>query len=501
MLKDLKSTTKHSIFYATGNIAIKIIGIILLPIYTDQQYLSQADFGALAILEATSQILVGILSFALVGGLQRWYWDMTYKNHQKSIFYTTLIFLLLINIPILSLLYVFSNTLSLLIFNSTDYIILLQLTLVTVGFRIFNNQILNVVKLQSRSLFFSFVQVLKLVVTLVITIILVVSYHKGLEGIWTAALIGEVFTLLLLCPFTIKNITYSFEYKVLKDILKYSYPLMLSTLAIVILTTTDKYMINSKSGLILTGIYSLGYRLANTLNIVVTASLNSALAPIRMKKMNEQNNKRFYAKLLTYSSFVFVAAALALSLFILEILKLIAKSPEYWIASGIVPILSLAFLITLMRHNVNIGLLIMKKTKIVAKYIFITALINVFLNWLLIPIFDIYGASVATILAQLILFSFLFRAAQHEYYIPYEINKIILMVIVAAIIIILGMQLSELKVVLRIVGKVVLLLSFPIILYVFRFFEPIEIETIKKIVQKGSKLSIKENIKHFLQNS
>ena len=89
MLKDIKSSLKHSFIYGLGNLATKLVGFVLIPIYTDAKYLSVADYGALSILEITSQLLVAILGLSLYQGYVRWYWDLKTDDERKKLFFST----------------------------------------------------------------------------------------------------------------------------------------------------------------------------------------------------------------------------------------------------------------------------------------------------------------------------------------------------------------------------------------------------------------------------
>lgn len=53
MLNHLRNTVKHTAIYSLGNLSTKIIGLILLPLYTS--YLTTAEYGIFSILEVTSQ--------------------------------------------------------------------------------------------------------------------------------------------------------------------------------------------------------------------------------------------------------------------------------------------------------------------------------------------------------------------------------------------------------------------------------------------------------------
>ena len=484
MLNDIKRTTKNSTIYAIGNIAIKVVGLLLIPIYTDPEFLTKADFGDLAILEATAQILGGILTMSMSSSIHRWYWDKDFKDKQKSIFFTSLTFLVSLNIPVLILLFLKSDYLSTLIFGSVDYSYLLKLTFATVGITLINNQTLQIAKLQERSKFFITIQIIKLIIILSLTIWFIVYLGRGLNGIWEAALIGEFIAFVLLIPFTLRNLEWTFQFKILRGMIHYGYPLMLSSVATVVLSVTDRYMLHFISGLEATGIFALSLRFAGTLKTIISKSVTSALAPLRMKKMNDENNQRFYSKTLTYSAFLFIISLLALSLFPLEILKLVTRSSEYWVADKIIPILSFAFLFAFMRQNIKIGLVIKKQTKIMATFVFITAIINFGLNFLLIPLIDIWGAALATLISQLFYCFCILYFAQKAYPINYEWRKILLMIFMSILIILIGFLMADIIVWIRIPLKLILFISFPFILYKFNFYESIEVETMKKLFSK-----------------
>lgn len=500
MLKDIKNTTKHTTVYAIGNISIKIIGLILLPIYTNEIYLSKDDFGMLAILEATAQLLTVLFSFALTSSLERWYWDTKYRDKQKGIVFTALTFLIIINIPANIALITKADYFAALIFSSTSFAYLLQLTFLTVFFKIINSFVAKLLQIQAKSVFYTTTNILKLVIVLTLTIVAVTSMNRGLKGIWEASLIGEILLLLITLPYIIRNITPSFEWKIFKEMLAFSYPLVLSNLAVIALTVSDRYMLNYISGLAATGIYSLGLRLANTLKLVFTDSVMAALSPLRMKKMNEPDNGRFFSKILTYATFICILVLLLLCLFSLEGIKLITKTTEYWQAAGIIGVLSFSFLLSMMRINFTTGLSLTKKTKVLGSLTFTTAVLNIALNVVLIPIWGFYGAAIATLLSQLIYTSLTYFIAQKAYHIPYELNKVIKAVLLAGVIVFVGVQVSDLDIIWRLPIKIALFVSFPFVLLLFKFYDKVELDTIKNILSSWRNPSkFKDNITRLIK--
>lgn len=479
MLKDIKNTTKHSFIYSFGNIGIKLLGLLLIPYYTNQVYLSHEDYGALALLEATLQVVTGIMGMAMASGLQRWYWDKQYITKQTSIFFTAYSFLLVVLIPLLLLLFTYANEISKLIFGSTNFEVLLKLTFATAALKVINGLTLTLLKLKSKSVLFATVQLVSLLITFLVIIGGLVYKNMGLDAIWIGYISGELFVFISLLVVVAKNSTISFEYKVLRQMFNYGLPLMLTSVAGVILLTTDRYMLNSLSGLVDTGVYSLGARLANTLKIVVASSIISALTPLLMKKIDDPNNQRYYSKIMTYSSFVFTMALLALALFSLDILKLFARSSIYWESAGIVAVISYSLLFGLMRSNANIGLIVVKDTRSIGLLTLVTTVVNILLNYWFIPIWNIYGAASATLLSQFLFLGLTIFIAQKQYHINYEWRKLIIMVVLSALFVAIGIGITEMNVALRLLIKSAMLLSFPFILFLSNFYEEVEVETIK----------------------
>lgn len=500
MLKDLKKTTKHTSIYALGNITIKLVGILLIPLYTDPKYLSQEEFGALAVLEASAQIIISVLSMAMSQNLTRWYWDEKYSKDKNSIFFTSYSFLLLLLIPLAIILSVSADSLSILLFNDNQYQELLQLTIIASCIQIPNNITLTLVKLQARSAFFSTLQLIKVTIILTLTLVGIIHLNMGLKAIWLSALIGESLIFIILLPYNYRNSTFKFDLKILKEMMSYGFPLMLASISGIILATVDRYMLSSMSGLENTAIYSLGYRIANTLKTIITTSLTMALSPLKMQYINKPNNQRFYSKINTYTAFIFILGLLGVSLFSLEIIKTFTGSEAYWEAYSIIPIISYSLFFGLLKDNTLIGLSITKRTKIIGTSIFITSLLNITLNYFLIPIWGIYGASSATLFSQLFFFLFISISSQKAYPIPYEWKKVMLLFLTSLFIISIGFSVQEMNTLPRIIIKIVLISVFPFLLHLFHFYDKVEVEQIKTIFNNWkSPKELKKNIKRLIK--
>jgi O-antigen/teichoic acid export membrane protein len=115
-----------------------------------------------------------------------------------------------------------------------------------------------------------------------------------------------------------------------------------------------------------------------------------------------------------------------------------------------------------------------------------------------IPLWGIIGAAFATLTAQLIYWLITYYYSQKEYHIPYEINKILILLVVGGILSCAGLVINDLSLPLRLMIKSACLISFPFILALFNFYEPVELQAIRGFVVKWSDIrKFGENLKSF----
>ena len=118
MLKDFKLLAKNTLLYSFGNIATKIVGLILLPIYTNKDYLSISEYGILTDIEILTQLLVAILGVSLYQSLTRWYWDKELIKKRGKLVFTILITIIFLSVFFYIPFYIFINPISNILLHS-----------------------------------------------------------------------------------------------------------------------------------------------------------------------------------------------------------------------------------------------------------------------------------------------------------------------------------------------------------------------------------------------
>jgi len=500
MLNIIRSTLRSTLIYSFGNLSSKLLGIVLIPLYASK--LSIEEYGMLGMLEVTVQVVTAIFGFALYNAFLRWYWDKQYVDKQKSIFFTILIFVLLTGVFFNIILIPFHNDLSALLLDTTEQGYLVSLILMISGLEALALVITTQIRLKEKPVLYTILLIAKILTSLILTIYLIAVRGKKIDGIYEAQLIGNAVFYLLVFWFIRKEIRMKFEFSILIKMLKFSYPLLFSIIAGIIFTITDRYVLRFLSDMSYVGVYSLGFKIANTLKVFIIASVFLALQPILYKMMDHPEHKRFYSKVMTYFTFGVMIFALGLALFGKELIKFLAQSnPAYWESFNVVPILILGLIFGMLKDVSTIGINIVKRTRIFAWTILVVSTINLGLNLLFVPLFGYMGAAAATLASQILYFLILLYFAQRNYFIPYEIRKVVIIISLGILLYLLSTLTNDLSLAIRLILKSILILLFPVLLYLTNFYEKIELDNLWGFWLKWKDLrSLSRNLKDLFNN-
>ncbi|NOX64325.1 MAG: oligosaccharide flippase family protein [Chlorobi bacterium] len=482
MFTDIKRTIKQTSVYSLGNISTKLVGFILLPLYT--AHLLPEDYGILAILQAIMQILIGVFGLNLPTAMMRWYAPEKDPERQRSIVFTTLLTTLFVAVLLSVLLIPFSEQFAVEIFKNADFSTYFVFLFLAVSAGIINNIPLNLIRLKEKSVFYITLTTIKFTLIILSNIYFVAYLKIGVEGIIISELIGHLFVIIITTPMMIKNSTLKIDVAILWEMIKYGAPLVFSTVFTFVLTLGDRFIIKYFYGDSSVGIYSLGHKIASVINMLILQSFQLGFLPIAYKKLNDPNAKRYFSKVLTYYTLILVFAALTISLFSKELIEVLALNSEYWIAYIVVPIISFAFVLKGIQYNFALSFHYAKRTSYNAVIVIITAFANVVLNIILIQKYDFPGAAVSLFISVLIMMILSYFLGQKVYHVPYEIFKISKIIFVGLLLYFISLLFTGMGLWIELFAKAMLVVLFPILLYLMKIFEEIEIKRIKEILSK-----------------
>lgn len=202
----------------------------------------------------------------------------------------------------------------------------------------------------------------------------------------------------------------AFDKKYIKRALRFSLPLMLVGAISWIITASDRYILGFFHGSVKVALYAYSYSLFSfvlTAGMIISSTLYPYIAEAWNKRMKEKSNFLFNASI-KYSLMLILPAILGLLVMKKEIATLISGT-KYLSALPIIPILMFFPLLHLINIIYQQSLILKNKTKVIGSIYLAGLIFNIIFNFILIPRFHFYGASIATILTYIMMFTLFHR--------------------------------------------------------------------------------------------
>jgi O-antigen/teichoic acid export membrane protein len=228
-------------------------------------------------------------------------------------------------------------------------------------------------------------------------------------------------------------------------------------------------------------IYSVGYSVSRVPFDLVVKAIDWALVPFffaTATKESEVRSKAIFARLATYNVAMVAGLGMGTVLFGRELIEILA-SARYAEAEAIVPIIVTASVFEALFYIPSKGIYLQGKTGYLLPLFTIPAGLNIALNFVLIPRFGMMGAAWATLVGYAVMIILTLAISQRVYHIPYQYGRIAKVILAACILAAFGGIVPAAPLLARIAAKAILLMLFPLALYLMGFFENDEINWIR----------------------
>jgi O-antigen/teichoic acid export membrane protein len=387
----------HSRNYFGGTAAEKALSFISIPIFT--RLFTRTEYGILAVFSSYVEILVVIITLNAAQSVSRYYFEEN-KDFDSFLGSTLLLLgsILLFSVPIFIF---FSEKLGKMM-GLPGELTIYMLVVVVLGLAVnIYNQIL-VARRESKR--YTKFEVSRTYIGFAISVLLVyfLKDKRYMGRIWgliiTELGFGTYFLVQIL-----RMTQFKYKFAHIKYILFYSVPLLPSNLSGIILGHFDRMMINKAVSSSAAGIYSLGYKIALLLNIVIFLTKRAYL-PDFFKFMNRKE----YRKLFSMEKKVFgliAISALTLILFSKEIIVLLADE-KFHEAIKVVPIIVIGYFFYAIGSMYSKYVIYTKKTIYFSIIALSGGFLNIILNSIYIPKYG-YVAGAYTTLVSFVFTAFL----------------------------------------------------------------------------------------------
>jgi O-antigen/teichoic acid export membrane protein len=367
-------------------------------------------------------IMPVVLRMGLNNALLRSWYDYE-ESERPKLAATVLIFLGVTSVPLLLLLALGSQYISQLIFQTPAYSQHLRIILLLTFFEVFNVVPDTLLRLRNASVRYSLCQTLGFIVQLGVIIFSVAYLKRGIEGVLLGNLAGSACENGLMFFSARKDLRWGFNRAELRIMLAFGVPIIFGRIAASVFQWIDRFFLKHYTTLRIVGIYSLGNQLATPVSLLITTPFSMIWANMQFSAMKDDDAKEYYARMLTYVVFAASTLALPLAILIEDVLRIFARD-KYWEAATIVPWLAFNAVLDAANPVLNIGLSLKRKSIHSASIFIIAALINVGLNFIIIPPFGMMGATIATVISYIVMLAIKYFISQHFVHVDFEWARI-----------------------------------------------------------------------------
>lgn len=381
---------KNMSILTISNFVSKILVFLMLPLYTN--VLTTQEYGTIDIISTTINLSIPIFTLSISEAILRYTMEKNVikeevlKESLKVIVKGFLILLILSPITIffkLPLIYV----VIFLIYYLTTAIIN-ALSYYTKG--------TNNLKLLGIS------NIIRALLLVSLNCLMLLVLKLNIIGYYISLIVSDIiFIIILLIPvLKSKQKRIKQNHQLAKEMKSYSKPFIINSISWWINNASDKYLVLLFCGINITGIYSIAYKIPSMLEVVQNI-FSQAWQISAIKEYKSKEAEAFFSTMYKYYNFILIMTVLIILLFLKSISKILFAK-EFYVAWKFVPFLLLAILFGALSGFLGSLYSANKDSKMYAKSTLIGAISNIILNLILIPIFNAYGAAIATFISYLV---------------------------------------------------------------------------------------------------
>lgn len=469
---------RHTLTYGFGDIAGRAVAVILLPIYA--RLLTDLENGQIAIGFALvgfcavfyslglNQALIKYLSGADAGDPER------NRNRFSSAFWL----LATVASVVSTIIYLFSDTLAARILSGPEDGDIVRMLALIVLLDTLSEPVFSLCRARQKSTRFALTRLVQHTLQISLIAYLIAVEGWGVRAVFVANVVSSSFALLAMIPVALPALRLTFHTNLLRELLVFGIPFVPSAVSLLIISLSDRLLIEHFLGLQALGVYSITFKIALPMLVIVRA-FRSAWAPGLLAVTDPEQARYVCARVTTY----FVGAASFLILIVIafnrELVTLIAgdNAETYLPGAKIIPIVTFSHFLHGFYVILTAGVFAEGRSRILPLVVVSGAAVNITLNLLFIPTHGYVAAAWSTVAANASMALLLYVNTRRFYPVPFEFGRMA-KAGGAAVVVALSLNIGDTSFE-GTLAKALILLAYPIILSGWNFVEPGEWQSLR----------------------
>ena len=383
-----KKLVSNTLIFAAGTFISKVLVILLMPLYTS--ILSTEQYGVSDLLTQTAKLIIPLACVGMCEGIFRFAID---AEDKKGVFSTTLcvIFagsaLTLALSPLLSLIGSFEGYVWLI----PAYVICANL----------HSACAQYVRAIGNTVTFAVQGIVNTALTIIYNILFLVVFDMGVVGYVLSVILADLTITLglfisakLWRDFSVR----AFDKKHLGELLRFSIPYIPTTMLWLVTSASDRFVVTYYCGEAANGLYSAAHKIPTLLTLVCGVFIEAWQISAVSDGGEKKDIEDFFAKV--YSNYLSIMVAGAAFIILgSKIFTRILLADSYYFSWEYIPILSLATMFSALVSFMGSVYFLEKKSVSSMLTALSGALINVVLNFVMVPSHGAMGAALATMIS------------------------------------------------------------------------------------------------------
>lgn len=411
--KTNKELRNNIIIFGLGTLGTKLIQVLLIPLYSS--YLSTAEYSTSDILVSTVSLLIPMFSLGFNNSIVRF--GLNQKENEKTILKLSLYICFFGTIILAVTMPLYRNVR---VFSGYAYVLPILYFL-----ELLKTFLASFCKAQEKNITYAADGI---ITTLVLTTssfyfiaILDLKVMGYIMGIGISQIVSIVY-LSINCRIHRVLLGAHIDRSLLKDMIRYSIPLVPNELAWWVIQMSDRYMVIYMRSASENGLYSMAYKIPGVFNLLV-GIFSQAFGITAFKRIDsvsiEDGKDEYFDrvyKIYTELTFVSVTVIIVFS----QLISMLINKKEFVNCWVYTPVLLCAFAVGNLQAFWGIIYGGLKKTNVVFISTVAGMIVNIVLNLIMIPKMGAHGASIATLISYIVVFAV--RAYKIRDYIKVRLN-------------------------------------------------------------------------------
>jgi O-antigen/teichoic acid export membrane protein len=429
----LQRVVRQTAVYAIGNVAVKASGLILAPLYLNTDLLPREAYGHLVLLEAAAQITIPIAGMGMATGMLKF---MSEAEEDPAIPFTTLLLTLAAAIVAFAILWVSAGPLAAFLLDDPARTLLPRMMAAYAALKVVSTVPYMLLRVRERAGWYAASTAAEWAILVGGVYYLLGVREMSLDGVLVAYVTSAGAGAAVMTGFMLSRIPWRFEGRLVRNLLRFGIPLVLSSFAGLFLNVGDRFILKLFTDAEVVGIYGWAARLGGVINMLIVQSFQLAFLVIGLKTVGTGDrslHRRTFRHYTIWTGWAVLGLSLLAYDLTLMLVQVFDVDPHYLDAHTMVLPVALGFMGYGLYIVVNNVLYATEMTHVISINVVIAAITNAVLNVLMIPSLGAYGAALATALSYALLAGLSAWIAERRIWIGYSWKTVavVLAVVVA----------------------------------------------------------------------